>query len=85
MNMTVNETRRNNLRAIIEKQGGVSKLARQMGYTNPSFLSQMAGPAAEIALSWAQGFRGVNLAHTLRTVVRRRPAAGRNRPTPCRS
>lgn len=42
--MTVNETRRKNLRAIIEKQGGVSKLARLMGYSNPSFLSQMAGP-----------------------------------------
>lgn len=42
--MTVGETRRKNLRAIIEKQGGVSKLSRQMGYSNPSFLSQMAGP-----------------------------------------
>lgn len=42
--MTIGETRRKNLRAIIEKQGGVSKLARAMGYSNPSFLSQMAGP-----------------------------------------
>lgn len=42
--MTVNELRRKNLRALIAKHGGVSKLARDMGYSNPSFLSQMAGP-----------------------------------------
>lgn len=42
--MTVTETRRNNLRALIEKHGGVAKLSRKMGYANASFLSQMAGP-----------------------------------------
>jgi hypothetical protein len=41
---TITETRRDNLRALIEQHGGVSKLAKAMGYANPSFLSQMAGP-----------------------------------------
>lgn len=37
------ETRRANLRTLME-QRGVNALARQLGYANASFLSQMAGP-----------------------------------------
>jgi hypothetical protein len=38
------DTRRTNVRALIEQRGGLSKLSRAMGYKNPSFLSQMTGP-----------------------------------------
>lgn len=41
---SVTDTRRQNLRQLIDQSGGVSKLAKRMGYANPSFLSQMAGP-----------------------------------------
>lgn len=33
-----------NLREIVRQRGGVSQLSRDMGYSNPSFLSQMLGP-----------------------------------------
>lgn len=38
------ETRRQALRQAVEKVGGVSKASKLLGYTNPSFLSQMIGP-----------------------------------------
>ena len=41
---TLTDTRRANVRALIEQRGGLSKLSRAMGYKNPSFLSQMTGP-----------------------------------------
>lgn len=36
--------RRENLRRLIEQWGGPSSLAAKLGYTNASFLVQMAGP-----------------------------------------
>jgi hypothetical protein len=41
--MQPTEVRRERLRALIQKSS-VSKLATQLGYRQPSFLSQMAGP-----------------------------------------
>lgn len=41
--MEISEVRRANVRALIEKYGA-SKLATRLGYRNPSFLSQQAGP-----------------------------------------
>ena len=41
---SVPQRRLENLRSIIKDRGGVSKLAKETGYSNPSFLSQMAGP-----------------------------------------
>lgn len=38
------DRRRDALRAVVEQRGGVSKVAKTLGYTNPSFLSQMIGP-----------------------------------------
>lgn len=38
------DRRRETLKAIVEKRGGVSKVAKQLGYSNPSFMSQMIGP-----------------------------------------
>lgn len=40
----VTEMRRRALREAVEKIGGVSKASKLLGYTNPSFLSQMIGP-----------------------------------------
>lgn len=40
----VNLYRRENLRALI-KEHGANRLARKIGYSNASYLSQMAGPA----------------------------------------
>lgn len=42
--MKIAELRRENLRALIEKHGGVSRLAEKLGYASPSFLVQQAGP-----------------------------------------
>jgi hypothetical protein len=36
--------RRNNLRAIAAQRGGVTGLAKPLGYSGPSYLSQMIGP-----------------------------------------
>lgn len=38
------EIRRENLRAVVEKNGGVTKVSKVLGYTNASFLSQQIGP-----------------------------------------
>ena len=38
------ELRRTNGRRVIEKFGGVGKVAARMGYSNPSFLVQIYGP-----------------------------------------
>lgn len=42
--MKIAELRRENLRALIEEHGGVSRLAEKLGYASPSFLVQQAGP-----------------------------------------
>lgn len=38
------DTRRANLRTLIQQWGGPSSLAAQLGHTNGSFLAQLAGP-----------------------------------------
>lgn len=38
------DRRRDTLRLIVEKRGGVSKVSKMLGYTNPSFMSHMIGP-----------------------------------------
>lgn len=55
---TVHEYRRENLRRLIEASGGVSILGKRLGYTNGSFLVQMAGPAPirEVSESTARKF-----------------------------
>jgi hypothetical protein len=40
----LNEIRRDNLRAIMKKRGGSTKVAAQLGYKTGSFFSQMLGP-----------------------------------------
>lgn len=42
--MSINETRVENLRRLIRDSGGPSALAKRLGYSNASFLVQMAGP-----------------------------------------
>ena len=42
--MKVQDVRRSNLRALIGERGGLTDLSNRLGYKNPSFLSQMAGP-----------------------------------------
>ncbi len=42
--MTVHDVRRENLRALIRQRRGPTRLAQELGYTNGSFLSQIAGP-----------------------------------------
>lgn len=42
--MKVHALRRENLRALIGERGGLTDLSNKLGYSNPSFLSQMAGP-----------------------------------------
>lgn len=44
MSSKLTDNRRENVRALVELRGGVSKLSRALGYKNPSFISQMAGP-----------------------------------------
>jgi hypothetical protein len=41
--MKLTEIRRENMRALIEKHGA-GKLSAKLGYSQPSFLSQMCGP-----------------------------------------
>lgn len=41
--MKLTEIRRENMRALIDKHGA-GKLAKKLGYKQPSFLSQMCGP-----------------------------------------
>lgn len=36
--------RRDALRAVVQQKGGVSKVSKLLGYSNPSFISQMVGP-----------------------------------------
>lgn len=38
------QTRRDNLRAVAAERGGVTGLAKTLGYKGPSYLSQMIGP-----------------------------------------
>lgn len=38
------DNRRANLRALIHQHRGASNLAKLLGYTSPSYISQMAGP-----------------------------------------
>lgn len=40
----MNALRRENLRALIGERGVLTDLSNRLGYKNPSFLSQMAGP-----------------------------------------
>ncbi|MEN9316090.1 MAG: hypothetical protein RIS35_2483 [Pseudomonadota bacterium] len=53
----VGETRRANIRALVAERGGLTKLARILGYKNPSFLSQMisANPTREVTERTARG------------------------------
>jgi len=37
----ISESRRVNIRALVDERGGITKLSRLLGYKNPSFLSQM--------------------------------------------
>lgn len=39
------DVRRENLRRLIAQRGGANALAKELGYSNASFLSQMAGPS----------------------------------------
>lgn len=41
----ITEIRRTNIRSLIADRGGLTKLSKEMGCRNPSFLSQMTGPA----------------------------------------
>lgn len=43
---TVAELRRENLRRLIAVRGGANALAKELGYSNASFLSQMCGAKA---------------------------------------
>jgi hypothetical protein len=38
------EYRRENIRALVDQRGGLTRLSKAMGYKNPSFLSQQVGP-----------------------------------------
>lgn len=38
------DIRRENLRRLFREHGGASELSRKLGYTNPSFMTQVAGP-----------------------------------------
>lgn len=40
----LSDVRRDNLRVVIDRMGGGTKVAAKMGYRNGSFLSQMVGP-----------------------------------------
>jgi hypothetical protein len=42
--MDIYKNRRENLRDLIEKNGGANSLARRLSHANASYLSQMAGP-----------------------------------------
>ncbi len=42
---TPEELRRDNLRRLIAERGGANVLAKALGYSNASFLSQMCGPS----------------------------------------
>jgi hypothetical protein len=42
--VNIADTRRTNLRTLIEQHGGVSRLSEKLGYRSPSFLVQQAGP-----------------------------------------
>lgn len=42
--MNLTDTRRANLRTLIEQHGGVSRLSEKLGYSSPSFLVQQVGP-----------------------------------------
>jgi hypothetical protein len=55
---TVIEYRRENLRKLIELNGGVGVLGRKLGYTNGSFIVQMAGPmpTREVTEATARAF-----------------------------
>lgn len=47
----ITEVRRANIRGLIAARGGLTKLSKDMGYSNPSFLSQMTGPAPSREIS----------------------------------
>lgn len=49
--MDQNEVRMRNLRAVVTTMGGVSKVAKSLGYVNPSFISQMIGPSPTRAIT----------------------------------
>ena len=42
--LSIYETRRENLRALIKTWGGPTSLAKKLGHSNASFLVQLAGP-----------------------------------------
>lgn len=73
------DRRRDTLRLIVEKRGGVSKVSKMLGYTNPSFMSQMIGPnpTREITEKTARKFEEkLGLEHGTCSVIRRRHRAG---------
>lgn len=41
---SIQETRRERLRRLFRDHGGASELSRKLGYSNPSFMAQVAGP-----------------------------------------
>lgn len=42
--LSVYETRRTNLRSLINQWGGPTSLSKKLGHTNGSYLAQLAGP-----------------------------------------
>lgn len=44
MTSKLSAVRRARLRLMTEERGGLTRLSKQLGYANPSFLSQMIGP-----------------------------------------
>lgn len=42
--MSLSDTRREKVRALVKANGGTSAVAKRLGYRNPSFLSQIVGP-----------------------------------------
>ena len=44
MTMSVYETRRQNMRALIGQWGGPTSLSKKLGHSNGSYIAQLAGP-----------------------------------------
>ena len=44
--MSAYKTRKENLKLLIEKWGGVTSLSKKLGHSTPSYLSQLTGPHA---------------------------------------
>ncbi len=63
---SVHETRRINLRRLIEQQGGPTAVALRLGYSNGSFLAHLAGPHPTRQIS-EKVARGIERKLALRT------------------